>query len=268
MQARTYLPAYGKFAQVDPAYDQMKDDPETWNLYNYVTNNPVTHTDPDGRTSAEIADGGGTEPKKEEIKTDSIPDTEVKGAKSHFDPKDGTTTVTGKNGGSKTYAMPEATVQVGAVADRTMGIEKIWDAAKRLTVVDLALGVRDLVVAPLIPGFAITSDWKIRPRAWGGSRKKIKTVVRSGNITKGVKVGGYIITGTNLFNDLFLSDYTSEERYYALGYDALPLATGRFAPMGGAGLVMGVFSTSVELVYPGGSDALNADIGYGITGRY
>ncbi|HJU84174.1 MAG TPA: RHS repeat-associated core domain-containing protein [Holophagaceae bacterium] len=50
MQARTYLPAYGKFAQVDPAYDQTKDDPESWNLYNYVTNNPVTHTDPDGRT--------------------------------------------------------------------------------------------------------------------------------------------------------------------------------------------------------------------------
>ena len=49
MQARTYLPTYGKFAQVDPAYDQTKDDPETWNLYNYLTNNPVTHTDPDGR---------------------------------------------------------------------------------------------------------------------------------------------------------------------------------------------------------------------------
>jgi len=52
MQARTYLPAYGKFAQVDPAYDQLKDDPETWNLYNYVTNNPATHTDPDGRRAA------------------------------------------------------------------------------------------------------------------------------------------------------------------------------------------------------------------------
>lgn len=39
-----------KFAQVDPAYDQTKDDPESWNLYNYVTNNPVTKTDPDGRT--------------------------------------------------------------------------------------------------------------------------------------------------------------------------------------------------------------------------
>jgi RHS repeat-associated protein len=49
MQARTYLPVYGRFAQVDPAYDQTKDDPESWNLYNYVTNNPVTHTDPDGR---------------------------------------------------------------------------------------------------------------------------------------------------------------------------------------------------------------------------
>ncbi len=50
MQAREYLAAYGKFAQVDPAYDQTKDDPESWNLYNYVTNNPVTNTDPDGRT--------------------------------------------------------------------------------------------------------------------------------------------------------------------------------------------------------------------------
>ncbi len=49
MQARTYLPAYGKFAQVDPVYDQTKDDPESWNLYSYTTNNPVTHTDPDGR---------------------------------------------------------------------------------------------------------------------------------------------------------------------------------------------------------------------------
>lgn len=49
MQAREYLPAYGKFAQVDPAYDQTKDDPESWNLYNYTTNNPVTKTDPDGR---------------------------------------------------------------------------------------------------------------------------------------------------------------------------------------------------------------------------
>jgi len=49
MQARTYLPVYGKFAQVDPFYDQTQGDPETWNLYNYTTNNPVTHTDPDGR---------------------------------------------------------------------------------------------------------------------------------------------------------------------------------------------------------------------------
>lgn len=49
MQAREYLPGYGKFAQVDPAYDQTKDDPESWNLYNYTTNNPITHTDPDGR---------------------------------------------------------------------------------------------------------------------------------------------------------------------------------------------------------------------------
>ena len=34
-------------------YDQYLHDPETWNLYNYVTNNPVTHTDPDGRATEE-----------------------------------------------------------------------------------------------------------------------------------------------------------------------------------------------------------------------
>jgi RHS repeat-associated protein len=50
MQARMYLPIYGRFAEVDPIYDQTKGDPETWNLYGYVTNNPVTHTDPDGRS--------------------------------------------------------------------------------------------------------------------------------------------------------------------------------------------------------------------------
>jgi len=57
MQARTYLPAYGRFAQVDPLYDQAGSDPESWNLYSYVTNNPVTHTDPDGRQPTFLIDG-------------------------------------------------------------------------------------------------------------------------------------------------------------------------------------------------------------------
>lgn len=48
MQARMYLPTYGRFAQVDPAYDQVAMDPDSWNLYSYCTNNPVTRTDPDG----------------------------------------------------------------------------------------------------------------------------------------------------------------------------------------------------------------------------
>lgn len=48
MQARMYLPAYGRFAEVDPKYDQRKFSKETWNLYGYVANNPVTMTDPTG----------------------------------------------------------------------------------------------------------------------------------------------------------------------------------------------------------------------------
>lgn len=48
MQARAYLPAYGKFASPDPAYDQD----ETGNLYTYCMNNPVTRTDPTGEEDA------------------------------------------------------------------------------------------------------------------------------------------------------------------------------------------------------------------------
>lgn len=43
-----YLPAYGKFAQPDPAYDQWGGNPQTWNLYQYTANNPVTGLDPTG----------------------------------------------------------------------------------------------------------------------------------------------------------------------------------------------------------------------------
>ncbi len=45
MQARMYLPSYGRFAEVDPAYDHSADG---LNLYSYVSNNPVTSSDPDG----------------------------------------------------------------------------------------------------------------------------------------------------------------------------------------------------------------------------
>lgn len=53
MQARMYLPTYGRFAQVDPAYDHSDDG---LNLYSYVSNEPITRTDPDGMRDV---DGGG-----------------------------------------------------------------------------------------------------------------------------------------------------------------------------------------------------------------
>jgi RHS repeat-associated protein len=45
MQARTYLPGYGRFAQPDPAYQFSSDG---MNLYSYCSNNPVTRIDPTG----------------------------------------------------------------------------------------------------------------------------------------------------------------------------------------------------------------------------
>jgi RHS repeat-associated protein len=38
----------GRFSSPDDGEDQDVQDPQSWNLYGYVRNNPVTHTDDDG----------------------------------------------------------------------------------------------------------------------------------------------------------------------------------------------------------------------------
>lgn len=48
MQARFYLPIYGRFASPDPARDQHFEDTQSWNIYSYVQNNPVMSIDPTG----------------------------------------------------------------------------------------------------------------------------------------------------------------------------------------------------------------------------
>jgi RHS repeat-associated protein len=48
MQARFYLPMWGRFASPDPARDQHFEQTQSWNIYSYVQNNPVINTDPTG----------------------------------------------------------------------------------------------------------------------------------------------------------------------------------------------------------------------------
>jgi RHS repeat-associated protein len=48
MQARYYLPMYGRFASPDPARDQHFEETQSWNIYSYVQNNPVMKIDPRG----------------------------------------------------------------------------------------------------------------------------------------------------------------------------------------------------------------------------
>ncbi|WP_316412837.1 RHS repeat domain-containing protein [Mesoterricola silvestris] len=48
MQARFYLPQYGRFASPDPARDQHFEFTQSWNINSYVQNNPVMSTDPTG----------------------------------------------------------------------------------------------------------------------------------------------------------------------------------------------------------------------------
>ena len=48
MQARFYVPWFGRFASPDPARDQHFRDTQSWNIYSYVRNNPVMSVDPTG----------------------------------------------------------------------------------------------------------------------------------------------------------------------------------------------------------------------------
>src|SRR5205823_1901067 len=50
MHARDYSPTAGRFLSVDPVIDQKMTlvNPQAWNRYAYVLNNPVRFTDPRG----------------------------------------------------------------------------------------------------------------------------------------------------------------------------------------------------------------------------
>ncbi len=52
MHARTYTTVFGRFLSVDPA-DGNPAQPQSWNRYAYVRNNPVSNTDPDGRCTVD-----------------------------------------------------------------------------------------------------------------------------------------------------------------------------------------------------------------------
>jgi RHS repeat-associated protein len=57
MHARYYSAITGRFLSVDPVLDVKRAlrDPQQWNRYSYVSNSPLSRTDPDGRQAAAAA---------------------------------------------------------------------------------------------------------------------------------------------------------------------------------------------------------------------
>jgi len=49
MHARYYASSAGRFLSVDPGRDSNTHQPQGWNMYGYVRNNPVLNRDPDGK---------------------------------------------------------------------------------------------------------------------------------------------------------------------------------------------------------------------------
>ena len=61
MHARYYSPVAARFLSVDPGRDWDLHDPQSWNTYGYVRNNPINGTDPTGRRSEWARDVQGGE---------------------------------------------------------------------------------------------------------------------------------------------------------------------------------------------------------------
>ena len=58
-QARYYANVQGRFTSSDlPFVDQSESDPQSWNLYAYVRNNPCVNTDPSGRETCYYTPSG------------------------------------------------------------------------------------------------------------------------------------------------------------------------------------------------------------------
>ncbi|HEX2060278.1 MAG TPA: RHS repeat-associated core domain-containing protein [Thermoanaerobaculia bacterium] len=49
MHARYYDPMWGRFLSADPGRDWDLRQPQSWNMYSYVRNNPINNTDPEGK---------------------------------------------------------------------------------------------------------------------------------------------------------------------------------------------------------------------------
>jgi hypothetical protein len=58
MHARYFNPNFARFLSVDPEYsDGMTREPQKWNRYSYVTNNPLRFSDPNGRDKLDVVNG-------------------------------------------------------------------------------------------------------------------------------------------------------------------------------------------------------------------
>jgi RHS repeat-associated protein len=57
MLARYYSSSLGRFMAVDPGDDTALEDPQSWNKYAYVRNNPLRAMDPDGESAMDFVDG-------------------------------------------------------------------------------------------------------------------------------------------------------------------------------------------------------------------
>ena len=113
MQARFYVPWFGRFASPDPARDQHFEETQSWNIYSYVRNSPIMSVDPTGMTTEGNgitqavggAEGDFTNRKKNEAQSGGI-HTDSDGVVRYMDTVGGNNNVFKHNVTSKQFLDP------------------------------------------------------------------------------------------------------------------------------------------------------------------
>lgn len=92
-EARYYASMHGRFTSADePFADQSVDNPQSWNLYSYVRNNPLVMVDPTGRRTGDYYDSSGNWVYSDNIRDDRVyvvaVCNEPDGSVNYTDPRD------------------------------------------------------------------------------------------------------------------------------------------------------------------------------------
>jgi RHS repeat-associated protein len=168
-QGRYYGSALGRWTSPDEVFaDQHPADPQSWNLYGYVRNNPLASIDDNGRSTLAISMGGQQNINvKQEMQAAAtgVRNTVVGALKNAAN----NAISIGNAGSSLIKAVSGGTVDLGQAAPVATSTAESQAADAAVTVVGLGMGVKGGTASNEAPGFAVSPGGDVIPVPEGAS---------------------------------------------------------------------------------------------------